>query len=320
MAVARSPKYIPQQFNIVKQIGEGGYGSVFLVKHLKWGEVVLKKLQDTKDIDNCDLDILKHEANILKNLRHPNVVTFYGGRFDPNFCGLFIEFVKYGSVDRFLKKFLVTRDWKIQIIFDISLAMCYLHEQQPPIIHGDLKCQNILIGNDFHAKVCDFGLARIYSISKPVTEHSIEGTLEYIAPEYFRQPRKSKSAKFDVYSFAISAWEIFYQKRAYHDFCDRRVIPASTENGHRPLIADDDDKMPASVWTIVQDCWQSIENERPTFCCIRYSLRVQISLIEHELQQSLSSLMAQEPQIQQSYDEVTTQGTQPNELVYVFGG
>ena len=196
-------------FTILKQIGEGGYGSVSLVNHVRLGKVVLKELRESSVLGVNDRCNLQREADVLKTLRHPNVVTFFEGQFDSKkFSGMFLEFVEYGSVDGFLERFSVDRVWKVQIIFDVVLAMCCLHEQEPAIIHGDLKCQNILIGRDFRAKICDFGLARIQKISK-FKIGGLEGTLEYIAPEYFRDPTKAKTDKFDVYSFAISAWEIF---------------------------------------------------------------------------------------------------------------
>ena len=104
------------QFRLLKQIGEGGYGSVYLVQHSTWGEVVLKKLRDRNDIGADDLNILRHEADILKTLRHPNIVTLYDGQFDQELCGIFLEHVKYGSVDSFLKEFKVCLEWKMQII------------------------------------------------------------------------------------------------------------------------------------------------------------------------------------------------------------
>ena len=56
----------------------------------------------------------------------------------------------------------------MQIIYDVASAVAYLHGRQPPIIHGDLRCLNVLIGIEFHAKGCDFGLARIHKISNPL--------------------------------------------------------------------------------------------------------------------------------------------------------
>ena len=95
------------QFKFLKKIGEGGYGSVYSVVHPKWGEVVLKKLRDSNDIGEKDLDYLRHEADILKSLNHPNVVKFHEGRFDSELCGFFLEYMEYGSVDCFQDKFSV---------------------------------------------------------------------------------------------------------------------------------------------------------------------------------------------------------------------
>ena len=281
-------------FHILKQIGEGGYGSVYLIHHPTWGEVVLKKLRDQYDIGAHDLDILRHEADILKNLRHPNIVTLYEGQFDQELCGIFLEHVKYGSVDSFLEEFSVSVEWKMQIIHDIASAMTYLHDRQPPIIHGDLKCPNVLIGNEFHAKLCDFGLARMYTISKSAIADPLKGTLEYIPPEYFSEPRKKKTDKFDVYSYAILVWQIFSQKRAYYDFCDRMLIPVSVLYGKRPLLEDIVDEINDNVVKMIQDCWHQNEGGRPPFKQIRNSVHHENLLIQNKIKESLINLMEQQ--------------------------
>ena len=192
------------------------------------------------------------------------------------------------------------------MIFDVSSAMSYLHRYKPTVVHGDLKCQNILIGHDFHAKICDFGLSRIlHTVSKSQTNQSVCGTLEYIAPEYFRQPRKTKTQKFDVYSFAISAWEIFHEKSAYHDFCDRRIIPVCVERGERPTMEANDATVPIPVGKIVQECWHQNEGERPAFSCIRASLLSLISGMQELIEKSLTSLLEQRCQQQQSVNALT---------------
>ena len=80
---------------------------------------------------------------------------------------------------------------KTQITSEVVLGMAYLHNQKPAIIHGDLTCGNILIGYEYHAKVSDFGLARMKEMSKTRTE-KLRGTKKYIAPEYFIDPKKKK--------------------------------------------------------------------------------------------------------------------------------
>ena len=282
-----------RHFEILKQIGEGGYGSVYLVHHSTLGKVVLKKLRAQNDIGADDLGILKHEANILKDLRHQNIITLYEGQFDQEICGLFLEHVKYGSVDRFLEQFSVSVEWKMQIIYDIASAMTFLHDREPPIIHGDLKCQNVLIGNKFHAKICDFGLACIYKISKAITADSMKGTLAFIAPEYLSDPRKKKTEKFDVYSYAILVWEIFSQKQAYYDFCDRRLIYVSVPNGTRPLLVDIVDKINETVMEMIQDCWHQDEEDRPTFTGIKKSVNDENARIQNKIKESKKILEQQ---------------------------
>ena len=294
-----------EQFEVLKQIGEGGYGSVHLVQHLTYGQVALKKLQASFDIGQKDFDNLRREAEILSKLQHPNIVKLYEGRFDSTLCGLFLEYEMFGSVDSFIEQFTVTNDWKMQIMFDISSAMCYLHGQQPAIIHGDLKCQNILIGEDYHAKICDFGLARIHTISKSKNSNDLKGTLEYIAPEYFLNPRKIKNKEFDVYAFAILSWEIFYQQRAYHDFCDRRIISVSVERGERPTM--EDDTIPEAVKTIIRDCWHSNDIKRPTFDCISYGLRIQLSLIQNDIKQPIWNSLDDKQQIEHTKNSRKTE-------------
>ena len=156
-------EYLPD-IKILKILGEGRYGSIYLVKHSKWGKIVLKKLLNSTDkLDKRDLSVIQSETDVLKRVRGLNLVAFYDVQFDLGYCGLFLERVKYGSVDDFLKIYTVIQAWKMQIIFEIASAMSHLYEDLK-MLHGNLKCQNILIGDDFRAKVSDFGLSRIHKI------------------------------------------------------------------------------------------------------------------------------------------------------------
>ena len=283
-------------YSVLKLIGAGGYGTVYLVRHSTLGDVALKKLKNSNDIGENDLKYLRREADILKNMRHQNIVTFYDGQFDSKLCGLFLEFVEYGSVDDFLKQFTVDKEWKMQIIYDIASAMTYLHANDPPVIHGDLKCLNILIGNDFHAKICDFGLARIHdTMSKSTPVPSACGTLTYIAPEYLRDPRKIKTEEYDVYSYAISVWEIFSEKEAYYDFTDKNTIFFHVvERKSRPLMTDIADTINDSVMNMIQECWHHEGGTRPSFATVRDLLQAENVGIRKGIKESLRSLVKQQ--------------------------
>ena len=156
--------------------------------------------------------------------------------------------------------------------------MSYLHHHQPIIIHGDLKCQNILVGGGYQAKISDFGMAHTKIISRSKSGHPGCGTLQYIAPEYLKDPFKKKSEPFDVYGFAISAWEIFSEKRPYHG-CGQQLISLFVEKKMRPEISDMGDNIPQVVVNLIQDCWQQEEASRPAFHDVTGILSDQLCLV-----------------------------------------
>ena len=94
----------------------------------------------------------------------------------------------------------------------------------------------------------------------------VSGTLEYIPPENWKDPRKEKTEKFDVYGYAISAWEIFSQKHAYYDFQVRGTISVSVEQkGMRPNMTDIKDAVPIPVLDLIVNCWHQLSDRRPSF-------------------------------------------------------
>ena len=271
------------EFEILKPLGEGGYGSVYLIQHPTWGRIALKKFPISSS-SGKDLERMKKEADIHKNLHHPNILRMFDAQFDSKVCGLFLEYMEHGPVDEFVQQNEVTWEQKLRILHDVTLAMSYLHRHQPIIIHGDLKCQNILIGCGYHAKISDFGMAHIKNISRSKSGQPGCGTLEYIAPEYLKDPLKKKSEPFDVYGFAISAWEIFSEKRPYYDFCDPRLIHTSVvEKGMRPQITDMGDNIPQVVVNFIQDCWQQDETSRPAFHDVTGIIYDELRLVEDDL-------------------------------------
>ena len=97
---------------------------------------------------------LEKEVSSHCRLRHANIVQIMAMVYEQMVeCGIVLSFEKYGNVGQFLRHFEVLLAWKIELIRHINLGMNYLHANQPPVIHGDLKTLNILIGEGFVAKV-----------------------------------------------------------------------------------------------------------------------------------------------------------------------
>jgi len=97
---------------------------------------------------------LEKEVSSHCQLRHANIVQIMAMVYEQQVeCGIVLCFEKYGNIGKFLRDFEVPLAWRIELIRHINLGMNYLHTNQPPVIHGDLKTLNILIGEGFVAKV-----------------------------------------------------------------------------------------------------------------------------------------------------------------------
>lgn len=117
-------------------------------------------------LDFCLLHIsavknMKHEAAVHSQLRHPNIVSLFAMVFEEQNYGVILEFMKYGDLSDFYDRFDVTWPFRLNVINDIALGMNYLHQLSPAVIHGDLKIQNILIGDGLKAKVLDLSAYNI---------------------------------------------------------------------------------------------------------------------------------------------------------------
>ena len=177
--------------------------------------------------------------------------------FEPGNYGIISEFAEYGELRRYLLK---NNDLRIKLsmLHDVALGMEYLHGIKPnPVIHGDLKIQNVLVGQDEVAKICDFGFSRIkdYSQSQSMNEVRL-GTVTHIPPEYWNDNKLRKIEKFDVYSFGICAWEIITLEKPFEN---ARSIPGLIQtwvlNGLRPPMDIIPFDVPERICNLIRECW-----------------------------------------------------------------
>jgi serine/threonine protein kinase len=283
-------------------VGQGGFGQVYKARHADWGEVAYKSLPGIPvNIRKSDITLFEQEVTIHMKLRHPNIVTLMGLVYEPQHKGIIMHFQPYGDAKHFLAEFPVHWAWKLKMTYDIVLGMNYLHTQQQPLIHGDLKAKNVLIGHGYNAKIADFGLSFWKQLTVEVTRANPGGTVTHIPPESWENINGRRTEKYDIYGFAVLVWELLaYPKSPFHQV-DTERIRREVLHGRRPLLADILQDVPHFMKLLVQKCWAQDPSLRPPFNEIKDELddhlkthksdvkQAKIKLLEHERQRNPAS-------------------------------
>jgi serine/threonine protein kinase len=170
-----------------------------------------------------------NEASILSLLRHPNLVTFYGCTSSRSReLVLVYEYVPNGTVADHLHGHRAAEralSWQLRlnIAVEAAAALAYLHAIEPPVVHRDVKTNNILLDADFHVKVADFGLSRLLPLDGAThVSTAPQGTPGYVDPEYHQCYQLTD--KSDVYSFGVVLAELISSKPAVDISRDRDEI------------------------------------------------------------------------------------------------
>ncbi|XP_072023025.1 receptor-interacting serine/threonine-protein kinase 2-like [Amphiura filiformis] len=135
-----------------KVLGVGGFGAVYKAKHVNWGHVAVKRLTGV----SLTADVQKEADRMFRVVSSPYLVRIMGLIKNPGDIGIVMEFFENGSLKEFEKKYMKCDCWsrKVKMVQDIAFGMNYLHTLNPPIIHRDLKLENVFVDNAFDAKVC----------------------------------------------------------------------------------------------------------------------------------------------------------------------
>lgn len=262
------------KLEIGELIGSGGYAEVF---QGKWQgiEVAIKKLNVKKLPHNLEQDF-KNEAYILANCRHPSIVGLFGICLEPNCYSIVLEYLPKGSLYSILHDSRIEISWNPtcnNIILDIVRGLNYLHCKDKPIIHGDLKSMNILLDNNFRAKITDFGLAKIKTATSTVsTINKKMGSIRWNAPELFKNA--SKSEETDIYSFGMVVWEIVSKKLPFSEIEEDMMVAIKIMGGNNHQSIPE--VCPNFISELILKCWNNNPKDRPSTGTILDILRKHI--------------------------------------------
>ncbi|XP_078153486.1 LEAF RUST 10 DISEASE-RESISTANCE LOCUS RECEPTOR-LIKE PROTEIN KINASE-like 1.1 isoform X2 [Carex rostrata] len=202
-------------FSESKKLGDGGFGIVYK-GILKDGRIVAVKRLYKNNFKSTEQ--FMNEVQILSGLHHPNLVTLYGSTACSSRELLLVyEFVPNGTIADHLhgpcsSKNALTWQIRLSIAIETANALAYLHAVEPPIIHRDVKTNNILLDDCFHVKVGDFGLSRLFPLDVTHVSTVPQGTPGYVDPVYYQCFHLTD--KSDVYSFGVVLIELISSKQA----------------------------------------------------------------------------------------------------------
>ncbi|XP_051862824.1 mitogen-activated protein kinase kinase kinase 7-like [Drosophila albomicans] len=216
-----------KEVSSLKRIGSGSYGVVYKgiwrTNAIKSVKVAVKCLEKGNNKDS-ETNILREIRN-LQELKHENIVTFHGAYRQKNICLIF-EYSDCGSLYDYLQKKIVrvSNIEKLHWMLQCANGMEYLHSKKT--IHRDLKPHNLLLFNNYRTlKICDFGTVKQYA-----TENTeLIGTIGYMAPEVCTADGKY-TEKCDVFSYGITFWEVFAEKKPFDDLQQTNMHPLAIQN------------------------------------------------------------------------------------------
>ncbi|XP_049384309.1 LEAF RUST 10 DISEASE-RESISTANCE LOCUS RECEPTOR-LIKE PROTEIN KINASE-like 1.4 isoform X1 [Solanum stenotomum] len=194
-------------FDPSKELGDGGFGVVYYGKLHDGRVVAVKRLYEN---NFKRVEQFMNEVEILTKLRHKNLVLLYGCTSKRSRDLLLVyEYIPNGTVADHLhgkqaKSGLLSWPVRMNIAIETAEALAYLHSSV--IIHRDVKTNNILLDNDFHVKVADFGLSRLFPTNVTHVSTAPQGTPGYVDPEYYQCYQLTE--KSDVYSFGVVLVEL----------------------------------------------------------------------------------------------------------------
>ncbi|XP_018396498.1 PREDICTED: uncharacterized protein LOC108774792 [Cyphomyrmex costatus] len=244
-----------------EEIGRGSFKTVYRGLDTQTGVAVAWCELQEKKLNKTERLRFREEAEMLKGLQHPNIVRFYDywevTLTRRKYIVLVTELMTSGTLKTYLRRFKkinpkVVKSWCRQILKGLS----FLHSRSPPIIHRDLKCDNIFItGTTGSVKIGDLGLATLKNRS---FAKSVIGTPEFMAPEMYEE---HYDESVDVYAFGMCMLEMATSEYPYSECTGPAQIYKRVVSGVKPQSYDKVEN--PEVRDIIEMCIRLKKEERP---------------------------------------------------------
>ena len=194
----------PQGYTFLNQIGSGAFSTVYKGEFSKTHEMVAIKLIPKKsNMKEDDIERIKREIRIYKNVIHPSIARFIDSQEDDFNYYIIMEYCSHGSLAEFLKQKVQLPESQARHIFcQVAQGVRYLHEVAH-VIHRDIKVENIMFDRDDNARIIDFGLSTEFDPEHPLAAR-LCGSPKYVAPEVYL--RKPYDARVDIWALGVNLY------------------------------------------------------------------------------------------------------------------
>uniref|UniRef100_UPI00398E6BC4 serine/threonine-protein kinase TNNI3K isoform X2 n=1 Tax=Pristiophorus japonicus TaxID=55135 RepID=UPI00398E6BC4 len=244
-------------------IGSGSFGKVYKGR-CRNKIVAIKRYRANTFCSKSDVDMFCREVSILCRLNHPCVIQFVGACLDdPSQFAIVTQYISGGSLFSLLheQKRIIDLQSKLIIAIDVAKGMEYLHNLPQPIIHRDLNSHNILLYEDGHAVVADFGESRFLLSLEEDNMTKQPGNLRWMAPEVFTQCTRY-TIKADVFSYALCLWELLTGEIPFAHLKPAAAAADMAYHHVRPPIGY---SIPKPISSLLMRGWNACPEERPDF-------------------------------------------------------
>uniref|UniRef100_A0A8C6QFF6 Serine/threonine-protein kinase TNNI3K n=1 Tax=Nannospalax galili TaxID=1026970 RepID=A0A8C6QFF6_NANGA len=244
-------------------IGSGSFGKVYKGR-CRNKIVAIKRYRANTYCSKSDVDMFCREVSILCQLNHPCVIQFVGACLeDPSQFAIVTQYISGGSLFSLLheQKRILDLQSKLVIAVDVAKGMEYLHNLTQPIIHRDLNSHNILLYEDGHAVVADFGESRFLQSLDEDNMTKQPGNLRWMAPEVFTQCTRY-TIKADVFSYALCLWELLTGEIP---FAHLKPAAAAADMAYHHIRPPTGYSIPKPISSLLMRGWNACPEGRPEF-------------------------------------------------------
>ncbi|HEX7253608.1 MAG TPA: serine/threonine-protein kinase [Thermoanaerobaculia bacterium] len=255
------------KYVVLRQIGSGGFGSVFEAR-----DPVIERAVAIKTCHVQDEEVrarFLQEARLAGNLHHRNLTTIYDIGAEGEVLYLICEFLPGEDLDAFIERKDLSLVEKVEILIGVAYGLAHAHDQG--VIHRDIKPSNIRILPDQTVKIMDFGIAKSMYAERTLTRAGRTlGTAAYLAPEQIRGEPVDRRT--DVFSFGVLAYELLSSRKPFAGANPAAVLD-SIARRQAPSLAEESPDVPGPLAQIVEKAMRNSPADRyPSMDPIRRDL------------------------------------------------